>query len=381
VPPKGRTPSNPPRRRPRVAGLHQPPRPTTPTTPAAEPPTKPRRSTPAPADQTTTEPPVTQPATEPPVTETAAEPPVTEPAAEPAGWDAEERRASPAVIETPDFGTPDPEAPPITETEPLVDAYDQPDDEVPHADAYDDAEARHAEARHAEARHAKASDAEAHDAEAHDAGARDAEADRAVIELLGGGDADRRSAGIARFRRPQVDQAPDRALRSRWTRSLQAIALFVMIALVFGAAAVYFRGEAGRASTGSADNRALVDTAATTEVVGQVSKAIETVLSYDYTKLDDNERASREVITGKYADEFAKTFADVRRVSPDQKLTVTTTVLLAGVTSLSKDRAEVLATMDLDAVRDTTPYNSPGRVRVVANKVDGRWKIAEMYLL
>lgn len=157
--------------------------------------------------------------------------------------------------------------------------------------------------------------------------------------------------------------------------------VFLLVALVSGAAAAYFRGQAARAGTGSVDNLAVVDNAATSEVVGQVSKAVEVVLSYDYTKLDENERRGREVITGKYADEFGRTFADIRKTAPEQKLVLTTTVLLAGVTVLNGDRAEVIATMDLAAVRDTTPYNSPGRVKVVADKVDGRWKIAEMTLL
>ncbi|MGH3991331.1 MAG: hypothetical protein ACRDSN_02575, partial [Pseudonocardiaceae bacterium] len=162
---------------------------------------------------------------------------------------------------------------------------------------------------------------------------------------------------------------------------VQLIVVLVLVALVFGAAAAFFRGQAARAGTSSSDNRAVVDTAATSEVVGQVSKAVETVLSYDYTRLDENERAGNEVITGKYQEEFAKTFADVRKTAPEQKLVLATTVLLAGVTILNGDRAEVIATMDLAAVRDTTPYNSPGRVKVVATKVDGRWKIAEMSLL
>jgi len=160
-----------------------------------------------------------------------------------------------------------------------------------------------------------------------------------------------------------------------------AVVLLVLVGVVFAGAAVVFRGQAARASTGAVDNRAVVDSAATAEVVAQVSKAIETVLSYDYTRLDDSERAGGAVITGKYRAEFAKTFADVRRSAPEQKLVLTTTVLLAGVTMLDGDRAELIATMDLAAVRDTTPYNSPGRVKVVAHREDGRWKIAEMTLL
>lgn len=185
-------------------------------------------------------------------------------------------------------------------------------------------------------------------------------------------------------RRPDTEAAvgtPEEGPTDRRLTGALLIVVLLLVTVVFGAAAIFFRGEAARASTGSAENRAVVDTAATSEAVGQVSKAIEVVLSYDYTKLDENERASREVITGKYAEEFDKTFADIRKVSPEQKLVVTTTVLLAGVTILNDDRAELIATMDLAAVRDTTPYNSPGRVKVVATKVDGRWKIAEMQLL
>jgi Mce-associated membrane protein len=182
----------------------------------------------------------------------------------------------------------------------------------------------------------------------------------------------------------QVDTAADTAERGRRGKRLAGVlvvVLLLLVTVVFGVAAAIFRGQAARAAVGSSDNRALVDNAATSEVVGQVSKDIETVLSYDYTKLDENERAAGQVITGKYRDEFAKTFADVRRTAPEQKLVLNTTVLLAGVTVLNGDRAEVIATMDLAAMRDTTPFNSPGRVKVVAAKVDGRWKIAEMTLL
>jgi Mce-associated membrane protein len=183
---------------------------------------------------------------------------------------------------------------------------------------------------------------------------------------------------------PQAVSGPVKARATGSSHPLAGgllLVLLLLVTVVSGAAAVVFRGQAARAATGLADNRAVVDTAATSEVVSQVSKAIETVLSYDYTKLDENERASGEVITGKYKDEFAKTFADVRKTAPEQKLVLTTTVLLAGVTMLNDDRAELIATMDLTAVRDTTPYNSPGRVRVIATRVGDRWKIAEMSLL
>lgn len=314
MPPKGRTPAPPPRRRPRVAGRPGGPRPDAPVTEQWADPPEPAGESATPAYQQA------EPAPEPaPVPAPAARPvPVARQAQEPGG-----ERPEPSTVAT--------------------------------------------DARQAQAEPAR----------------------KAPDPALQG--QQRRHTGIRpAAATPQTPQPPDAApaaraepapARLRRLGSLQAIAFFVMVMVVFAVAAIVFRGEAGRASTGSADNRALVDRAATTEVIGQVSKAIEIVLSYDYTKLDENEKAGQDVIDGKYAEEFAKTFADIRRVSPDQKLTVTTTVLLAGVTSLGEDRAEIIATMDVAAVRDTTPYTSPGRVKVTATRIDGRWKIAEMTLL
>lgn len=186
----------------------------------------------------------------------------------------------------------------------------------------------------------------------------------------------------------ESDDEPDDTVDDGSSRPRTGLALLIVLlvtALAFGALAAYFRGQADRASTGAADNRAVIDTEATSEVVGQVSSAIETVLSYDYTKLDENERAASEVITGKYADEFELTFADVRENAPDQKVVLNTTVLLAGVVLLTGHtdgaRAELIATMDLAAEQDGEPVSQPGRARVVAERVDGHWKIAQMTLL
>jgi Mce-associated membrane protein len=194
------------------------------------------------------------------------------------------------------------------------------------------------------------------------------------------------SAARTETRRPGREPAPrtrrqEREASAAGRRGWAQIVVLVLVIVLLGAFAAVFRGQAERASTGAANNRAVIDTGANTEVVGQISKAVETVLSYDHTKLDENERAAREVITGKYVDEYNVTFADIRKTATEQKVTLTTTVLLAGVKHLSGDRAELIATMDLASTRDGAPANAPGRVRVVANRVDGRWKIAEMTLL
>jgi Mce-associated membrane protein len=175
---------------------------------------------------------------------------------------------------------------------------------------------------------------------------------------------------------PPSQPAPPRSTRRRWL----PLAILLLVAGIALSATGYFRGQIARAGAAAADNQAIVDTTATAEVVAQVSNAIEVVLSYDFSRLDDSERAGREVSTGHYAEQYARTFADVRRHAPEQKLVLTSTVRLAGVTNLRGDRAEVIAAVDHAATKDSTPFTTTGRVKVVATKVDGRWKIAEMTL-
>lgn len=330
MPAKGRTPNTPPRR-PRVAGLNRPPRPTTPDQPQPDAaPGQPRQDAPAdqprqaPADQPRQGLPAPPPVDADTDTDTVTE--------QWAATPAPTTDAAPAASATSDRGLGEGHLHPnVLDKGPL---HSEPPAPSPASERAEGTER---------------------------------------VKHVDGGDADGARADDM--------TSADEMDTGRRLSGVLLVAVLLLVTVAAGASAVFFRGQAARASTGSADNLVLVDTAATGEVVGQVSKAIETVLSYDYTKLDENEAAGRAVITGKYGDEFGTTFADVRKTAPEQKLVLTTTVLLAGVTTLSADRAEVIATMDLAAVRDTTPYNSPGRVKVVATRVDGRWKITEMTLL
>jgi Mce-associated membrane protein len=180
---------------------------------------------------------------------------------------------------------------------------------------------------------------------------------------------------------PPTPAGPEEQPPTRSVGRIVALVALLLVAAVALGAAAFFRGQAAREATGATDNRALVDATATAEVLGQVSNAIEVVLSYDYSRLDDSERAGREVTTGRYAQEYATTFAEVRRSAPQRKLVLTSTVPLAGVSQLSGDRAEVIAAVDHSVTRDSVPLRSAGRIKVVATKVDGRWKIAELALL
>ena len=157
--------------------------------------------------------------------------------------------------------------------------------------------------------------------------------------------------------------------------------LLVLVVALLGTLAAMLRGQAERAAGGAADNRAVIDGRASDEVVGEISAALEAVLSYDYTRLDETERAAADVITGGYLREYRSAFAGIRRTALAQRVVVRTTVVLAGVKQLGADRAELIATTSHDCFRDGERSSAPGRVAVVANRVDGRWKIVRMSML
>lgn len=165
------------------------------------------------------------------------------------------------------------------------------------------------------------------------------------------------------------------------TRSLVvwgAVALvLVLAASVFGA--FWYNREHG----GSAANRALIDVGATSQVAQQVGDAVKTVYSYDFARLDENEKNARAVITPEFEQQFGQLFSEVRARAPQQKAVVTATVALTGVRQLSDDTAVVVIFMNQIATRtaESGPQQqlaSAGRLTVTAKKIDGTWKIADV---
>jgi Mce-associated membrane protein len=177
---------------------------------------------------------------------------------------------------------------------------------------------------------------------------------------------------------PSADPAPDRRSRRSLLVPLLAAALVVLtgLAVFFGIADARLRG------TPSAANTALVDVGATAEVSGQLTDALQTIYSYDFARLDENERAARAVITPEFADQFNQLFAQVRQLAPQQQAVVTATVTVSAVKEITGDRAVLVAFMDQQATRaaasggQPTQFSAAGRLTVTGQKVDGRWKIA-----
>lgn len=154
--------------------------------------------------------------------------------------------------------------------------------------------------------------------------------------------------------------------------------LVLVIALCLAA---WFRGEANQL-TGSApaSNAALIDPGTTAQVSGQVRDGVQRIYSYDFARLDDNERAARQVITGTFVRDFGEQFGRVRELAPQQQAVVVATVANLAVKMLDDDRAIVVVFIDQQASRgpQAQPLLVAGRLTVTAERVEGSWKIADV---
>ncbi|MEU6486882.1 hypothetical protein [Streptomyces sp. NPDC046887] len=93
-------------------------------------------------------------------------------------------------------------------------------------------------------------------------------------------------------------------------------------------------------------NTALTDIGRTSEVTGQIGKAVSALFSYDHAAPAAADRAVRDHLTGKAVDQHRAMLAPVRAQGPGQKLVLTTTVTHTGVELIDGDRARVLVYAD-----------------------------------
>jgi Mce-associated membrane protein len=162
---------------------------------------------------------------------------------------------------------------------------------------------------------------------------------------------------------------------------VRAIGLGVAV-LILAALAIWFRGEAN-SQNADAGNQALIDTAKTSEVVGQVKDAIEKSLTYNYTDLESTAKAVRDNLAGRALCEYDQLFGQVRKLAPEQKLVLTTRVVQIGTTRLEGDRAELLLMVDQTTTRadqnQTAASGAQFAVRV--ERQGGKWKIIQFDML
>lgn len=176
---------------------------------------------------------------------------------------------------------------------------------------------------------------------------------------------------------PKEPQGPEEDPRGhhRW---VAPAAVAAVLALVLGGAALLFRA-AQLNDTPAAANHALTDTEATTRVTGEVSSALTKVFSYSPAQTGTTRQAARELLAGKAARQYGELFGQVEKRAAEQKLTLTTHVVRAGVTRLTDRGAHLLVFLDQVAERrGKTPVTSAAQLSVTAELHEGRWQIVDI---
>ncbi|MFE6666242.1 hypothetical protein ACFVFH_22130 [Streptomyces sp. NPDC057697] len=161
----------------------------------------------------------------------------------------------------------------------------------------------------------------------------------------------------------------------RWPRAVAAV---LAVALLVTGGALYAEGRALR-DTPATSNRALTDSEATTRVAGDVSNALGKVFSYSPQATDVTKESAKQLLAGKALQQYAALFGQVEKQAADQKLTLTTHVVRAGVTRLTDDSAHLLVFLDQVYEREGKPATTAAaQLSVTAQLRDGHWTVVEI---
>ena len=153
--------------------------------------------------------------------------------------------------------------------------------------------------------------------------------------------------------------------------------LIVLVGLLLVAAGVVLLVGSGSSSGGDSSNRALIDQAETTQVIGQVSQALDQVLSYDYTKPQANEQAAAQLLVGDASTQYKTLFDALRSKAGDQQLTLVAKTVVVGVSNLTDTTAELLVFLNQQSTRasDKATSTSAAQIQIHAVKQGDDWKI------
>ncbi|MFI2412013.1 hypothetical protein [Streptomyces sp. NPDC018947] len=197
------------------------------------------------------------------------------------------------------------------------------------------------------------------------------------------GRATARRAPVARDERPdRPDATSERPPRLRRNRRVLAVLCLLTVVLGGFAGWAHSRAQAIR-DTPAASNTALSDTARTSEIKGQSTKAVAALFSYDHADPGSFDRAAKEWLTGRAVAQHRDLFGDIRARADEQKAVITTTVTDSAVERIDGDRARVLVYADQSSV-STAGDKKAGEDGAYAGAMfavdverrDGRWLVS-----
>ncbi|WP_405718876.1 hypothetical protein [Streptomyces sp. NBC_00046] len=165
------------------------------------------------------------------------------------------------------------------------------------------------------------------------------------------------------------------AAARRWPRIAAAVLAVVLLAT---GGVLFAEGRALR-DTPATSNLALTDSEATTRVAGDVSNALGKVFSYSPQATAVTKESAKQLLAGKALQQYAALFGQVEKQAADQKLTLTTHVVRAGVTRLTENSAHLLVFLDQVYEREgKPPTTAAAQLSVTARLRDGHWTVVEI---
>lgn len=154
----------------------------------------------------------------------------------------------------------------------------------------------------------------------------------------------------------------------------------VLVALVLGGLAYWFKSEEVKVSSATS-NTALLDVAKTAQVKDAVSKAAESLFSYDFNNIKKTEDAANDLLANDdVKNKYNSLMGEVKRLAPAQKMVVTCKVTRAAVIMLNGDLAKVMVFVDQTSTRTDTKKTTAGTAQLHLNaQLQGdKWKITDM---
>jgi Mce-associated membrane protein len=196
----------------------------------------------------------------------------------------------------------------------------------------------------------------------------------------------RRDEGTAKpvdLAEAEVSDAPDAGVPApRPDRRIgQTVTIgLVIVGLVLAGLAVFFKLQYDTAE-GATSNTALLDVAKTAQVKDQVSKATESLFSYDFNNIKKTEDAAGNLLANDDVKaKYNSLMGEVKRLAPQQKMVVTCKVTRSAVIMLDGDRARVMVFVDQTSTRADTKQTTAGsaQLHVDAQLQGNTWKITDL---
>ncbi|MFB7557521.1 hypothetical protein [Streptomyces brevispora] len=176
----------------------------------------------------------------------------------------------------------------------------------------------------------------------------------------------------------ESETATDEPASGAGPRRLRFVAGVLIVALLAAGGGLFVMGRQLR-DTPATSNAALTDSEATTRVAGDVTNALGKVFSYSPSATAVTKESAKQLLAGKALQQYAALFGQVEKQAADQKLTLTTHVVRAGVTRLTHDSAHLLVFLDQVYERQgKAASTAAAQLSVTAQLRDGRWTIVEI---